>query len=165
MISKRRRWLCARPSEGLDSDSGAESAVTDTPGPSVPPELESREGSEASTPILESTVKLRSAMGHKVRLYGEGNGNPLQYSCLENPMDGGAWWATVHGSQESDTTERLHSLQNMQKAPISSVQLALHCLALSLSLLIANPGCSPFSCSPPDLHLLTFDLCSRHTAE
>ena len=30
---------------------------------------------------------------------GEGNGNPLQYSCLENPMDGGAWWAIVHGSQ------------------------------------------------------------------
>ena len=28
---------------------------------------------------------------------GEGNGNPLQYSCLENPMDGGAWLATVHG--------------------------------------------------------------------
>ena len=27
------------------------------------------------------------------------NGSPLQYSCLENPMDGGAWWATVHGSQ------------------------------------------------------------------
>ena len=30
---------------------------------------------------------------------GEGNGNPFQYSCLENPMDGGAWWATVHRSQ------------------------------------------------------------------
>ena len=30
---------------------------------------------------------------------GEGNGNPLQYSCLENSMDRGAWWATVHGSQ------------------------------------------------------------------
>ena len=30
---------------------------------------------------------------------GEGNGNSLQYSCLENPVDGGAWWATVHGSQ------------------------------------------------------------------
>ena len=28
---------------------------------------------------------------------GEGNGTPLQYSCLENPMDRGAWWATVHG--------------------------------------------------------------------
>jgi len=36
---------------------------------------------------------------------GEGNGNPLQYSCLENPMDGGAWWATSpRGGKESDTT-------------------------------------------------------------
>ena len=34
---------------------------------------------------------------------GEGNGNPLQYSCLENPMDGGAWWATVHGVGKSRT--------------------------------------------------------------
>ena len=35
---------------------------------------------------------------------GEGNGNPLQYSCLENPMDSGAWGATVHGvTEESDT--------------------------------------------------------------
>ena len=31
------------------------------------------------------------------RYPAEGNGNPLQYSCLENPMDRGAWWATVHG--------------------------------------------------------------------
>ena len=34
---------------------------------------------------------------------GEGSGNPLQYFCLDNPMGRGAWWATVHGSQESDT--------------------------------------------------------------
>ena len=34
---------------------------------------------------------------------GEGNGTPLQYSCLENPMDGGAWWATVHGVTKSRT--------------------------------------------------------------
>ena len=33
----------------------------------------------------------------------EGNGNPLQYSCLENPMDGGAWWAAVHGVARSQT--------------------------------------------------------------
>ena len=34
---------------------------------------------------------------------GEGNGTPLQYSCLENPMDGGAWWAAVHGVAMSRT--------------------------------------------------------------
>ena len=34
---------------------------------------------------------------------GEGNGNPLQCSCLENPMDRGAWWATVHGVTKSQT--------------------------------------------------------------
>ena len=44
---------------------------------------------------------------------GEGNGNPLQYSCLENPMDGGAWWAAVHGvarsqAQLSDFTFTFH---------------------------------------------------------
>ena len=38
-----------------------------------------------------------------VRSPGEGNGNPLQYSCLENSMDGGAWWATVHRVTKSQT--------------------------------------------------------------
>ena len=42
------------------------------------------------------------------RSLGKGNGNPLQYSCLENPMDKGAWWATVHGvAKEADMTEKL----------------------------------------------------------
>ena len=44
---------------------------------------------------------------------GEGNGNPLQYSCLENTMDGGAWQATVHGVAELDTTEWLTHTQSM----------------------------------------------------
>ena len=39
------------------------------------------------------------------RSSGEIHGNPLQYSCLENPMDRGAWWATVHGVAELNTTE------------------------------------------------------------
>ena len=47
------------------------------------------------------------------KLFGEGNGNPLQYSCLENPMDGGAWEAAVHGvamswTQLSDFTFTFH---------------------------------------------------------
>ena len=45
---------------------------------------------------------LRSIPGSG-RSSGEGNGNPLQYSCLENPMDGGAWWATVCGVAKSRT--------------------------------------------------------------
>ena len=39
------------------------------------------------------------------RSLGEGQGNPLQFSCLGNPMDTRAWWATVHRVTESDTTE------------------------------------------------------------
>ena len=39
------------------------------------------------------------------RSLGEGCGNPLQYSCLENPTDRGAWWAIVHGVAELNTTE------------------------------------------------------------
>ena len=38
---------------------------------------------------------------HPRMLLGEGHGNPLQYSCLENPMDGGACWAAVHGVTKS----------------------------------------------------------------
>ena len=39
----------------------------------------------------------------KVFSFGEGNGTPLQYSRLENPMDGGAWWAAVYGVTQSRT--------------------------------------------------------------
>ena len=40
---------------------------------------------------------------------GGGNGNPLQYSCLKNPMDRGAWQFTVHGIAESDMNEHIHT--------------------------------------------------------
>ena len=48
------------------------------------------------------TVAAFIFLGSKITA-GEGNGTPLQYSCLENPMDGGAWWATVHGVAKSRT--------------------------------------------------------------
>ena len=47
---------------------------------------------------------------------GEGNGNPLRYSCLENPRDGGAWWAAIHGVSQSQTRlKRLSKLSNKAK--------------------------------------------------
>ena len=49
---------------------------------------------------------------------GEGNGNPLQYSCLENPMDREAWWATVHGVAKSGT--RLSDFTFTFNAPLAS---------------------------------------------
>ena len=63
--------------------------------------------------------QLVSEMKSTRKTIGEGNGNPLQYSCLENPMDGGAWWAAVHGVTESRTqlsnftfTFHFHALEN-----------------------------------------------------
>ena len=47
--------------------------------------------------IFQSQIFLFSS----IAMDGEGNGIPLQYSCLENPMDGGAWWAAVHGVAKS----------------------------------------------------------------
>ena len=47
--------------------------------------------------ILSFFFRFFSHIGEHRVLSGEGNGTPLQYSCLENPMDGGAWWAAVHG--------------------------------------------------------------------
>ena len=51
----------------------------------------------------------------------EGNGNPLQCSCLENPKDGGAWWAAVCGVTQSRT--RLKRLSSSSRPPIIEVQV------------------------------------------
>ena len=53
-------------------------------------------------------------LGFKITA-GEGNGSPLQHSCLENPVDGGAWWAAVHHVAESDTTEATASMHALEK--------------------------------------------------
>ena len=61
-------------------------------------------GSSGSKESVYNARDLGSIPGSR-RSPGEGHSNPLQYSCLENPMDGGAWRATVCGVAESDVTE------------------------------------------------------------
>ena len=63
--------------------------------------------SSRSQDHFRSPWRLSTKAGNNPLLPGEGNGNPLQYSCLENSMDRGTWWATAHGESELDTTEWL----------------------------------------------------------
>ena len=60
---------------------------------------------------------------------GEGNGTPLQYSCLENPMDGGAWWAAAHGVSKSQT--RLSDFTFTFHFPALEKEMATHSSVLA----------------------------------
>ena len=51
--------------------------------------------------------------------FGEGNGNPLQYSCLENPMDGGGWWAAIYWVAKSQT--RLKQLSSSSSSSFNFI--------------------------------------------
>ena len=64
---------------------------------------------------------------------GEGNGTPLQYSCLENAMDGGAWWATVHRVEKSGTQLSKFTFTFHDCSPHVRVQSAL-CMLTELML-------------------------------
>jgi len=82
--------------------------------------------------IQQEGLAILQAPNNRASKYmnGEGNGTPLQYSCLENPMDGGAWWAAVHGVAEGQTrlsdftfTLHFHALEK---------ELATHSSVLAL---------------------------------
>ena len=63
----------------------------------------------------ESDTSERLHFHFSLSCIGEGNGNPLQCSCLENPRDGGAWWAAVHGVAQSQTRLKRLSSSSMGK--------------------------------------------------
>ena len=60
-------------------------------------------GGLQSMGLLESDTTEQLHFHFSLSCIGEGNGNPLQCSCLENPRDGGAWWAAVYGVAQSRT--------------------------------------------------------------
>ena len=68
-------------------------------------------GGLRSMGLLELDTTERLHFHFSLSCIGEGNGNPLQCSCLENPRDGGAWWAAVSGVAQSRT--RLKRLSNV----------------------------------------------------
>ena len=90
---------------------------------------------------INTTAELWVPLMGSGRPPGGGNGNPLQYSCLENPMDRGAWWAVVHSVAKSQT--QLKWL-NMQARRLQGLHISYHSLCLTIRqnclLLPSKPG-------------------------
>ena len=79
--------------------------------------------------LPNSTRRMMHGLNTTAHGGGEGNGSPLQCSCLENPMDGGAWWAAVHGVAQSRT--RLSNFTFTFHFPALEKAMAAHSSALA----------------------------------
>ena len=93
--------------------------------------------------------------------HGEGNGTPLQYSCLENPTDGGAWWAAVHGvAQSRIRLKRLSS--SILSILVLNMYLFFLCLTVKFWLIIkalnSHMDCPSSTFSQYHVNLKT-DIC------
>ena len=98
---------------------------------------------------LELDMTERLHFHFSLSCIGEGNGNPLQCSCLENPRDGGAWWATVYGVTQSWTQlKRLSSSSNRSRRKQHFIILPkdIHVLEASLALGKQKSIPPPFLC-------------------
>ena len=103
-----------------------------------------------------SCIRKTSGLKHLRRIFaldftfGEGNGNSLHYSCLENPVDGGAWWATVHGvtksrthiSDQACTREHMSSPNLRAMVKVEERDIAQSCLTLFDPVDWSPPGSS-----------------------
>ena len=87
----------------------------------------------------ESDTTERLYFHFSLSCLGEGNGNPLQCSCLENPRDGGAWWAAVYGVTQSRTWLKWLSLAAIWQQLISFFLLQLSAVMSITSLLVLFP--------------------------
>ena len=88
---------------------------------------------------------------------GEGNGTPVQYSCLENPRDGGAWWAAVYGVAQSRTWLKRLSSSRLQTRKIFLSDKSLVSVTVSWSLSLVsrlgiNKAFGPAGCGATTLH-------------
>ena len=89
-------------------------------------------GSLQSMGLLESDMTEQLHFHFSLSCIGEGNGNPLQGSCLENPRDGGAWWAAVYGVAQSRTSlmQLSSSSSRGEKKNHSWLRITFHILHL-----------------------------------
>ena len=92
----------------------------------------------------ESDTTERLHFHFSLSCIGEGNGNPLQRSCLENPMDGEAWWAAVSGVAQSRT--RLKRLSSSSSSEKWHLCIYLNCTSLIMSEIKYNLRCSRIIC-------------------
>jgi len=113
-FSRQENWsgLPCLPPNNL-SDPGIESVSPASPAVQVDSLLLSHQGSPKGNLGI-----------HMMKVIGEGNGNPLQCSCLENPRDQGAWWAAVYGVAQSRTRLKQLSSSSMMKVKEESEKLA-----------------------------------------
>ena len=95
----------------------------------------------------ESDTTERLHFHFSLSCVGEGNGSPLQCSCLENPRDGGAWWAAVYGVAQSRTRlKRLSSSSSRGSLPrVFGLPLELQCFALPFFVNHSFCGCGRLS--------------------
>ena len=96
----------------------------------------------------ESDTTERLPFHFSLSCIGDGNGNPLQCSCLENPRDGGAWWAAVYGVAQSRT--RLKRLSSSSHYKIFTSSLLLH-ESFEFGGFPSDSDCKEFSCNAGDL--------------